>query len=418
MYQIYKFISILIYPLIRILLLKRVDNGKEDPDRYVEKLGFFNISRPSGKLIWFHAASIGEFNAILPIIRSISSEFPSINILVTTVTITAAKIAKNNLPRNAIHQFAPLDCHNIVKRFIDYWQPNLSIWTESEFWPNMLVLASNRTKLVLINARLSEKSFSRWRCAKPLAKSILGLFSLILTQNRESKVFIEKLGVKNVIESGNLKFIAENFSFNSKEIEAFKKQVEERPVVMAASTHPGEEDIFIQIQKNLQEHNLLTIIAPRHPIRTEEVLNLLQKSNLNFITRSSKEKITNNTDVLLVDTLGEFGLFYRLSNIVCIGGSWTRIGHNFIEPAKLRNIIIFGPNMDNSREVSDLFLNKKAAISAKNTSEIQKLIENYILNPQDFYTYQDNAENTVNEMNKIKDVVMNYIRPYINKIIT
>lgn len=416
MYQIYKFISILIYPLIRILLLKRVDNKKEDPNRYLEKLGYSNISRPSGKLIWFHAASIGEFNAILPIIRSISSEFPSINILVTTVTITAAKIAKNNLPGNAIHQFAPLDCHNIVKRFINHWQPNLAIWTESEFWPNMLVLTHNRAKLLLINARLSEKSFSRWIFAKPLAKSILNLFSLILTQNKESKTLIEKLDIKNVIESGNLKFIAENFTFNSKEVESFKKQIKERPIVMAASTHPGEEDMFIQIQNNLQKHNLLTIIAPRHPIRTKEVLNLLQESNLNFITRSSNKKITKNTDILLVDTLGEFGLFYRLSNIVCIGGSWSRIGHNFIEPAKLRNLIIFGPNMDNSREVSDLFLNKKAAINAKNALEAQEIVENYVLNPQKFYTYLDNAENAVNEMNKIKTVVMNYIRPYINKI--
>lgn len=418
MYQLYKFISMLIYPLIRLLLLKRVDNGKEDPDRYLEKLGYFTAARPSGKLIWFHAASIGEFNAILPIIRSISTEFPSINILVTTVTITAAKIAKDNLPSNAIHQFAPLDCHNIVKKFIGYWQPNLSIWTESEFWPNMLVLARKRSPLLLINARLSEKSYSRWKLAKPLAKFILSLFNLILTQNNESKVFIEKLGVKNVIESGNLKFIAENFSFNSKEIEVLKKQIEERPIVMAASTHPGEEEMFIDIQKNLQQNNLLTIIAPRHPVRTEEVVILLQKSNLNFITRSSKAKITQNTDVLLVDTLGEFGLFYRLSNIVCIGGSWTKIGHNFIEPAKLKNLIVFGPNMNNSREVSDLFLNKKAAICAKNAPEVQKIIENYILNPQKFYTYQDNAENAVNEMNKIKTVVMNYITPYINKIMT
>lgn len=416
MYQIYKIISILVYPFIRLLLLNRVDNKKEDPNRYLEKLGYSGITRPSGKLIWFHAASIGEFNAILPIIRSISSEFPSLNILVTTVTITAARIAKDNLPNNAIHQFAPLDCYNIIKRFIEHWQPNLSIWTESEFWPNMLVLAKNRANLLLINARLSEKSFSKWLFAKPLAKFILSLFSLILTQNKESKIFIEKLGVTNVIESGNLKFIAENFIFNSKEVETLKKQVKDRPILMAASTHPGEEEMFIEIQENLKTNNLLTIIAPRHPIRTKEMIELLKKSKLNFITRSSKDKITKTTDILLVDTLGEFGLFYRLSNIVCVGGSWTRIGHNFIEPAKLRNIIIFGPNMNNSREVSDLFINKKAAIMAKNTSEIKEKVKNYILTPQKFYTYQNNAENTVNEMNRIKTVVMSYIKPYINKI--
>lgn len=416
MYQIYKFISILIYPFIKLLLLKRVANKKEDPDRYLEKLGYTDIIRPSGKIIWFHAASIGEFNAILPIIRSISSNSPSLNILVTTVTLTAAKIAKDNLPKNAIHQFAPLDCYNIIKKFIDYWKPDLTIWTESEFWPNMLVLASNRANLLLINARLSENSFSKWVFAKPLAKFILSLFNLILTQNKESKDFINKLGVENVIESGNLKFIAENFIFDSKEIDSLKKQTKDRTILMAASTHPGEEEMFIQIQQNLKDKDLLTIIAPRHPNRTKEMIELLKEYQINFITRSSKDKITKNTEILLVDTLGEFGLFYRLSNIVCVGGSWTRIGHNFIEPAKLRNIIILGPNMNNSREVSDLFINKKAAIVAKNSSEIEENVKNYILAPQTFYTYQDNAENTVNEMNKVKTVVMNYIQPYLNKI--
>ncbi len=413
MYQLYKFLSILIYPLVRLLLLKRLYNRKEDPKRYQEKLGCYKILRPQGRLVWFHAASIGEFNAILPIIRSL----PKVNILVTTVTITAAQIAKNNLPSNAIHQFAPLDCYNIVKKFIGYWQPDLVIWTESEFWPNMLVLAKKHAKLLLINARLSKKSFSRWRFAKPLARFILNNFSLILTQNKESKIFIEKLGVKNVLESGNLKFIAENFTFDKQEVMQLKNEIQNRVVVMAASTHPGEEDIFIQIQKNLKKYNLLTVIAPRHPDRKEEVVDLLKSSKMNFITRSSKDKITKDTNVLLVDTLGEFGLFYRLSDIVCIGGSWKKIGHNFIEPAKLKNLIIFGPNMYNSREVSDLFLDKKAAITANNVLEIEKIIKSYILDPKEFYLYQDNAEKVVNQMNKIKAVVISYIESYVNEII-
>lgn len=413
MYKLYQYISILIYPLMKFLLQRRVTNHKEDPHRYQEKLGHYSQKRPKGKLIWFHAASIGEFNAVLPIIRSLANEYPQINILVTTVTITAAHIAAKNLPSNAIHQFAPLDCYNIVKRFMKHWRPNLTIWTESEFWPNMIKLASDRTHILLINARLSEKSFRKWQYAPSLARFILKKFSLILTQNKESKLFIELLGINKVIESGNLKFIAENFTFNEKEVNQLKIELADRTVLMAASTHMGEEEMFIKIQQNLKNTNLITILAPRHPNRSAEVIAALKASNLNFITRSSKEKITNNTQVLLVDTLGEFGLFYRLSEIVCIGGSWHKIGHNFIEAAKLKNLIIFGPNMQNSREVSNLFLKQKAAINANNAQDIQDITKNYIDNPDAFIDYKNNAEKIVDEMNKVKETVLNYIKPYI-----
>jgi 3-deoxy-D-manno-octulosonic-acid transferase len=158
---------------------------------------------------------------------------------------------------------------------------------------------------------------------------------------------------------------------------------------------------------------LITILAPRHPNRSAEVIATLKASSLNFITRSSKEKISNDTQVILVDTLGEFGLFYRLSEIVCIGGSWHKIGHNFIEAAKLRNLIIFGSNMQNSREVSNLFLKQKASINANNAQDIEEIIKNYIDNPNDFIDYKNNAENIVDEMNKVKETVLNYIKPYI-----
>jgi 3-deoxy-D-manno-octulosonic-acid transferase len=398
---------------MRFLLLRRVKNYKEDAHRYQEKLGYYNQARPKGKLIWFHAASIGEFNAVLPIIRSLANDHPQINILVTTVTTTAAHIAKKNLPSNAIHQFAPLDCYNIVKRFMKHWKPSLTIWTESEFWPNMISLAADRAHILLINARLSQKSFRKWQYATSLARFILKRFSLILTQNKESKLFIELLGINKVIESGNLKFIAENFTFNEKEVNQFKTELENRTVLMAASTHPGEEEIFIKIQQDLKKTNLITILAPRHPNRSAEVIATLKASSLNFITRSSKEKISNDTQVILVDTLGEFGLFYRLSEIVCIGGSWHKIGHNFIEAAKLRNLIIFGSNMQNSREVSNLFLKQKASINANNAQDIEEIIKNYIDNPNDFIDYKNNAENIVDEMNKVKETVLNYIKPYI-----
>ena len=409
-YKFYQIISFLIYPLTKILLLIRVTKGKEDPIRYKEKLGFTSITRPKGKLIWFHAASIGEFNAILPIIRSLSDK----NILVTTVTLTAAKVAKNNLPKNAIHQFMPLDSVIIARRFLSHWQPNLVIWTESEFWPNMLMLCN--AKMLLINARLSQQSFAKWNMAKKFAKSLINKFSLIIAQSMETKTYLEKLGAKEVCYFGNLKFIAANFTFNQDELEKLKLQLENRVIIMAASTHKGEEEMFSNIHRKLKVKypQLLTIIAPRHPDRKQEVLETF--TSLEVVTRSSKSKISKNTDILLVDTLGEFGLFYRLSEVVCIGGSWKKIAHNFIEAAKLRNLIIFGPNMNNSREVADDFLEKEGALFALDENAIAKIIDLYIQNPQAFDIFKDNAENIVDKMSQVKDKILKKMSPFMDKL--
>ena len=388
-YKLYQLASFLVYPLVRLLLLKRVAKGKEDPLRYTEKLGFYKIKRPKGKLIWFHAASIGEFNAILPVIKAIAEEFPYLNILVTTVTLTAANIAKNNLPINAIHQFMPLDCINIAQRFIAHWQPNLVIWTESELWPNIITLCKSQAELLLINARLSQRSSQRWNLVPSLAKTILTKFSLITAQSLETKLLLEGLGAEKVIYAGNLKFIAANFSFEAQEVNKLKLQMKNRVVLMAASTHPGEEAMFAKLHHKLRLNhpNLLTIIAPRHPSRINEVLEQLQ--GLSVVTRSSREEITKDTDIFLADTIGEFGLFFRLTEIVCIGGSWKKIGHSFIEPAKLRNLIIFGPCMDNSRELADEFLERKAALLAESPEKIEEIIEAYFENPENFSHFKD-----------------------------
>jgi 3-deoxy-D-manno-octulosonic-acid transferase len=410
MYQLYKLLSFIFYPLVRLLLILRVSKGKEDQFRYKEKLGQYIIKRPEGKLIWFHAASIGEFNAILPIIKSITTH----NILVTTVTLTAAKIAESNLPSNAIHQFAPLDCVNIVKKFLKHWQPNLLIWTESELWPNMIALP--KANIILLNARLSYKSYSRWKLIKPLANFILTRFNLILAQSQESKILLEKLGAKKVEYLGNLKFTAANFSFDPNEVETIKKQIKDRIVIMAASTHAGEEKMFKEVHISLKSKypKLLSIIAPRHPERKASVLSDLE--GLNTITRSSKKPITPEIDVLLIDTIGEFGLFFRLSEIVFTGGSWHKIGHSFIEPAKLDNLIIFGPNMNNSRELADEFINAKACLFAEKTEKIITIIEEYINTPKKFLTFKTNAKKILDKMTQVQGKIIKKIEPFLDKL--
>lgn len=415
MYLFYKYLSVLIYPLLVILLKKRVRIGKEDSSRYIEKLGKYTIKRPFGKLIWFHAASIGEFNAILPIIIEIYEKYPHSKILVTTVTVTAAKIAEKNLPKNAIHQFAPLDSYLVVRRFLLYWQPDLTIWTESEFWPNLLIEAKKQSPILLINARFSEKSFSRWKFFPSFAKQILSCFSLILTQNIETKNFIEYFSINNVTYSGNLKFIAANFNYDKDQLNILKNQLLDRVIVMAASTHPGEEEIFTNIHANLKLKypKLFTIIAPRHPNRVDEVISVLEKYNLSYVVRSKNSPITKETDVLLVDTIGEFGLFYRLSNIVGMGGSWCKISHNIIEPANLGNIVILGPNFENSKEITDIFLKNNAVILAKTSQEIQSTIEEFTVNSHNFSQIKKNAQSTIQEMDKVKEKTLTFIKPFL-----
>lgn len=418
MYRLYKYLSLIIYPFMYVLLLWRVLRGKENANRFTEKLGFYKVTRPSGKLVWFHVASIGEFNAMLPVMNSIADEFPEVHILVTTVTLTSANVAKHNLPDNAMHQFAPLDCFNIAKRFHEYWHPDLIIWTESELWPNILELCSQDAKLLLINARMSERSYKKWLKYKSLAQYVLNKFSLILAQSNETMTYLNNLGAKEVLYEGNLKFVAANFAFDEKEVRKMKKFTKNRLVVMAASTHPGEEEMFALLQRNVRKINpkFLTIIAPRHPARTEEILKILKQLKLNVITRTSKAEISDEVDILLVDTLGEFGLFYHLTEIVCTGGSWSKIGHSFIEPAKLKNLIIFGPHMENSREVANEFLDKKGALTAANGLEIEKIIIDYAENPDKFQIYKDNGEKIVDEMNQVKDKVLEKIRPFINRL--
>ncbi len=418
MYKTYRILSFLLYPFICLMLLWRVLRGKEHGVRYVEKLGYYTVSRPKGNLIWFHAASIGEFNAMLPIMKSIYEEYPDMHILVTTVTITAASVAKHNLPDNAIHQFAPLDCINVAKRFIDYWQPNLVVWTESELWPNLLKLCHKRAKLLLINARLSQNSFERWKSVKPLAEFVLSNFSLILAQSKETKRYLELLGGKNVIFAGNLKFVAANFAFNMHEAERIKKKIKNRLVIMAASTHPGEEEMFALLHRNLKQKfpNLLTIIAPRHPSRVDEVLKILRHLKLNAVTRTSKAEIDDDVDILLVNTVGEFGLFFHLTEVVCTGGSWSKVGHSFIEPAKLKNLIIFGPHMEHSREIANEFLERKAAITVGNGLELEKVMLEYIENSENFAQFKVNGEKIVDEMNQVKERVLKKIRSYVDML--
>ena len=418
MYKIYRFLSLIIYPFLWLLASYRIKINKEESSRVKEKFGFYNKPRPSGKLIWFHCASVGEFYSIIPLLKKITESYPQYFILLTTVTITAADIAKKNLPANCFHQFAPFDSIICVRRFLKHWTPNLILFTESEFWPNMISEANSYGPIILINGRMSFKSFKKWQYAKKLLSYLLEKFSLILVQSIETQNYFREFTNKNILYLGNLKYVAANFNYNQELLKKLQLLTSSKTILMLASSHPGEEIIFFRMQQNLkiQFPELITIIAPRHINRTLDIITQAKDFSLNLVLRSNYQQIDQATDIILIDTMGEFGLFYRLSSIVAVGGSWQKIGHNFIEPAKLDNLIIFGPNMQNSQELAQEFLKKRASLLAKSPDEITQIVSSYLKQPKKYNEIKNNAISIVAEMDQVQENIFKELKSFLRNL--
>ena len=261
--SIYKIITFVFYPFIILHLIYRLCQKKEHKESLVQKLGFAYCKRPEGKLIWLHASSVGEVLSILPFIEYFSKN-NKFSILLTTSTISSAKLIKTKLPENVIHQFLPIDCINVVKRFLKFWQPNLILWTESELWPNVIIESAKNCEIILINGRISDKSFEKWARYKTTTTTLLHCFSLLMAQSKEDKEKIESLGGKNVICFGNIKYCSKAFDADKKILSLFKKNIKNRIVLMAASTHFNEEEIILSHFKKLKQNfpELFLIISP------------------------------------------------------------------------------------------------------------------------------------------------------------
>ena len=366
-------------PFINRYLAKRVSKGKEDKYRLNERLGKSDIDanpRPDGKLIWLHGASVGEVISLIPIIKHLQKH--KANILLTSGTRSSAKIAADKLP-NILHQYIPVDKQEYVADFINHWRPDYGIWCESDLWPNIITTAhKSGCKLLLVNARMSNKSAKKWRFASKLIKQLLGCFSKIITQSDADTTTFKKLGANNVHTGTNLKYLADKLSYNDDALKTLQQQIGTRPIWLAASTHKGEEQIALNIHKRLQAKspNLLTIILPRHPNRLKEITNLM---DIEHATRSKAEVITANTQIYIADTLGEAGLFYKLCSNVFLGGSLAKIGgHNPIEPAQFNCNIIYGPHMFNFKQISAEFLANNLATQIADEDELyNQLLNNF-----------------------------------------
>ena len=363
-------------------LRSRLLMGKEDPERLEERLGISLAERPTGNLIWFHAASVGESLSLVELIKRISSSQPDYNFLITTGTITSAKLILSRLPSNAVHQYIPVDTPRAVEKFLDRWRPSLAIWTESEFWPNLISFTSARDiPMILINARISEKSYRRWRFFKKSLKNLIEKFNYSLIQDQKTVKYFSKIGISsnNFELTGTLKEGSAALPHSETEQVEISKQILNRPVWLAASTHEGEEKLIAAAHRHASKasQGLLLIIVPRHPERGLEIASILTKENFKICLRSKKDKISSDTQIYIADTLGELGLWYRIAPVSFVGGSFVPIGgHNPFEPAALGSAILHGPYVENFKEIYNRLNVAGAAVKIEEASELGvKLIE-------------------------------------------
>ena len=347
----YRLLGRLAMPWLRRHLARRQARGREDPVRLPERFGQAGRQRPPGPLLWIHGASVGEALSALPLIDRIRQDAPGITLLLTTGTVTSARLMSQRLPKSVIHQYAPIDVPQAIARFLDHWQPSCGLILESELWPNLLTMAHDRgIKMGLINGRMSAGSFRSWRRFSGLARRLLGGFSLVLGQSPEDRDRLATLGARAPRYCGNLKFAAEPLPYDPAALEALQPTIGARPRWLAASTHPGEETVVGETHKALGRNysDLLTLLVPRHPDRGGDIADELRATGLNVARRSADEPITAATEIYLADSVGELGLWYRLAEVVFVGKSLVpKGGQNLLEPAQLDSAIVVGPDTSN-----------------------------------------------------------------------
>ncbi len=410
----YKFFTYLFFPFAPIYLYFRKLRKKEDFIRYKEKLSKINISRNEGFLIWIHVASVGEAMSVLPIIEGFVEEKKINKILLTSVTVSSGKVLEKKFIQNTkvVHQFLPLDIPILIKKFLEHWKPNLSVFIDSEVWPNLISQINEKEiPLILVNARISKKSFNRWKLATSFAKKIFGKFNLCIASNKESENFLKILGAKNVKNYGNLKFSQTKENLDKKLDPYFFDKIKTRKIWCAASTHPTEEvfcaKTHLKIKKNY--NNILTIIIPRHIDRSDKIKSELLKLNLNIANYSKPEELDENTDILIVDSYGESLKFYNISKCVYVGKSSVEAlkknsGQNPIEPARLGCKIFHGPNVSNFFEIYEFLREMNITKVVNNHEELSLLLV------EEFK--QDKVKN-----DEISNKIQNYGQNVFNNVI-
>lgn len=382
----YRMATRAIGPLVPFLLSRRLKRGKEDAARLGERQGMARMARPAGRLVWLHAASVGESLSILPLIDRLLAASTDIHVMVTTGTTTSAALMSQRLPDRAFHQYVPLDHPDFCASFLDHWQPDLGVWVESEFWPNLIVACDARgIPLALVNARITQHSFEGWQRFPKTIHDLVSRFALVLAQDQASAHRLGALGAAQVQTPGNLKNDAGPLTADADNLAALQSGAGERPLWLATNTHEGEEAIAAEVHQQLAQDfpSLLTLIVPRHPARGDAIAAMLRDKGLVVAQRSRGETIKAATDIYLGDTLGELGLFYRLADIVFIGGTMGDLGgHNPFEPARLHAALIAGPSDFNFAEAFRSFAEAGALIRIRDAGELSRAVSGLLDAPE------------------------------------
>ncbi len=377
MYFLYSIITYLVLILSPVIFFFRIIGGKEDSSRFKEKFCIYK-KKNNLKSIWFHAVSVGELISIIPILKKLENNKKIKQIIVTTSTTSSAKIFTKLKFKKTKHRYFPLDINYLNLKFINFWKPQVAFFVDSEIWPNMIKnLNKKKIPIIILNARITKKSFKRWKILNDFSKSIFKKISFALSSNLETKNFLKQLGVKKIKYAGNLKYYGSN-NIKKLETKKLKNKFKNFKIWCAASTHYGEEKFISKLHKIIKkkEKKLLTIIIPRHIHRVQKIIKYLNQSDLKVITHSSNQKLNKNTDVYLVDTYGEASKFYNLSNITFVGGSMIKHGgQNPLEPARLGNFIINGPYISNFKEIYKFLLKNKISLTTSNIITFKKFIE-------------------------------------------
>ncbi len=352
---IYQLLISIILIFSPIIVIYRILKNKEHKLRVKEKFCFFSKKRGVGKLVWFHGSSVGEIMSIIPIIKKYEGDKSINKILITSSTLSSSNILEKMKFRKTIHQFYPVDHIFFSNKFLNYWKPSIAIFLESEIWPSMFKSIKRRNiHLILLNARITHKTFSRWSKLSFFSKSIFSLIDIAYPQNNETKIFLKKLNISNIKKIGNLKYIDNDDLKDNKIDKKLFSQFKKYKTFVAASTHDTEEIFAAKTHLLLKKNNknLITIIIPRHINRVNQIIEDIKKLNLNVITRSSNIKNLSKVDIFIVDTFGETKKFFKITTSVFLGGSIiSKGGQNPLEPARFGTKILHGPDVDNFKEV-------------------------------------------------------------------
>ncbi len=418
--MLYRGVTTLALPLIEFYLARRRAAGREDPARADERRGIAGLARPPGGLVWLHAASVGESLSALSLIERILDDHPACHLLMTTGTVTSAHLLAERLPPRAIHQYVPVDRPQWVRGFLDHWRPDLALWMESEFWPNLVGATQSRgIAMILVNARMSAKSFVGWRRWPGMIRPLLAGFAERLAQDEDEAGRLRALGAPGVKVTGNLKFAARPLPVDEDALGHVLGACGGRPLWLAASTHPGEDAIAAQVHQRLKPTHpgLLTVIAPRHPSRGAAIAQSLADGGLIVARRAADDPITPQTDIYVADTLGEFGLLYRLSPVAFIGGSLVpHGGQNVLEAARLGAAVIHGPHMDNFRAAIAQLGSAGGAIEVTGAESLGDAVAGLLADPVARDRQVEAARSVASGQDGVLDAVLKELAPYLAAI--